>query len=346
MRKKSWLVALLFAAVVIMAAGCGGEEPNEGGSNGNSASESETNENETNTAGEDVELQFPTAGTTGVIYSLGAAMANLWNNELGYSVNSQASNGGVHNLNMLMDGEAQISFATVGIIWEAYHGENTFEGRQYDDVRIMSGLYYNPNQFVAREDAGLESIADIKGKSYAPGATGSTPEVESNIILSEYGLNYPDDIEANYVGFTEAIDLMRNNQIDGALIQAGIPTAAVTEMTSTAGGKLMSIDEDVRQALLDKYPWYSEFVIPAGTYDNQEEDIETLAIKMMLITDASVPEDVVYNLMKTMWENVDELKSAHEIVEQFELEEAVTELADIPLHPGAEKYYKEIGLLE
>ncbi|MDQ0341147.1 TRAP transporter TAXI family solute receptor [Caldalkalibacillus uzonensis] len=138
---------------------------------------------------------------------------------------------------------------------------------------------------------------------------------------------------------------MRNKQIDGALIQAGLPTAAVTEMTSTAGGKLISIDPEIRASLIDKYPWYSDFVIPAGTYDNQDEDVETLAIKMMLITDASADEDVIYNLVKTMWENLDELESAHPIVGQFDINRATTDLAGIPLHPGAERYYKEIGVL-
>ncbi|MDQ0341146.1 TRAP transporter TAXI family solute receptor [Caldalkalibacillus uzonensis] len=156
---------------------------------------------ETGSDDSSVSLQFPTASTTGTIYPLGSAMANLWNEELGYKVSAQASNGGVHNLNLLKDREADISFATVGIIWEAYHGEHSFEGRQYEDVRIVAGLYYNPNQFVVREDAGIESIADIKGKRFAPGASGSTPEVESSIILTEYGLNYPDDIQANFVGF-------------------------------------------------------------------------------------------------------------------------------------------------
>jgi TRAP transporter TAXI family solute receptor len=291
------------------------------------------------------ELRFPTAGTTGTIYPLGASMANIWNNNVdGVRVTAQASNGGVDNLNMLSEGEAHVSFATAGIVWEAYNGENTFEGRQYEDVRVVAGLYYNPNQFVVREAAGIESIADIKGKKFVPGAVGSTPEVESKIILPEYGINYPADIQETYVGFTEAIDLMRNNQTDGAIIQAGIPTAAVSEMTSTAGGKLIGMEDEIRKSLLEQYPWYSEFTIPAGTYDNQEEDVETLGIKMLLITDASLSDDVIYELTKSFWENLEELGKTHSIVEQMDLNEAVTELAGIPLHPGAEKYYKEQNL--
>ncbi|WP_158736622.1 TAXI family TRAP transporter solute-binding subunit [Alteribacillus sp. YIM 98480] len=325
------------AAVTVMAAACGGENE-ESPENAESGDEN----------GSDVQdLNFPTASTTGTIYPLGSAMANLWNDEMdNVRVNAQGSNGGVENLNMLKEGEGHISFATSGIIWEAYNGERGFTDRQYDDVRIMAGLYYNPNQFVVREEAGIDSVADLEGKKFAPGASGSTPEVESSIILPEYGIDYPGGIEENFVGFDEAIDLMRNKQIDGALIQAGLPTAAVTEMTSTAGGKLIGIDEDVRSSLMEEYPWYSEVTIPADTYENQEEDVETLGIKMMLMTDASLDEDMVYEMTKTFWENLDQLEDSHTIVEQMDLEEATTELADIPLHEGAKRYYEEEGVLE
>ncbi|WP_096201788.1 TAXI family TRAP transporter solute-binding subunit [Bacillus sp. FJAT-45350] len=293
------------------------------------------------------ELRFPTAGTSGTIYPLGATMSNIWNNNIeGIRVNSQASNGGVNNLNLLNDGEGHISFATTGIMWEAYNGEDTFEGRQYEDLRIMAGLYINPNQFVVRDSADINSIADIKGKRFVPGAVGSTPEVESSIILPEYGINYPDDINETYVGFTEAIDLMRNNQVEGAIIQAGIPTAAVTEMTSTADGKLIGIEPEIRQSLMDKYPWYSEFTIPAGTYDNQDQDIDTLGIKMMLIVDASLSDDLVYELTKVFWENLDELEASHSIAGHMDINEAMTDTAGIPIHDGAKKYYEEKGISE
>lgn len=196
------------------------------------------------------------------------------------------------------------------------------------------------------EDAGIESIGDLKGKKFAPGSTGSTPEVESSIILPAYGISYPDDINANFVGFTEAIDLMRNKQIDGALIQAGLPTAAVAEMTSTAEGKLIGVEPEIRQQLMEEYPWYSEMTIPAGTYENQEEDVDTLAIKMMLMADASVDEETIYQMTKVFWENLDQLESTHAIVKQMEIENAVTELAGIPLHDGAKRYYEEKGLIE
>ncbi|WP_245864238.1 TAXI family TRAP transporter solute-binding subunit [Fredinandcohnia onubensis] len=332
-KKKGFLVSMMLGAALMLGACGGGESSSQEGGGKEGAKQQN--------------LNFPTAGSTGTIYPLGSAMANLWGTEIeGLRVNAQASNGGVDNLNQLKEGEAHISFATSGIIWEAYNGERGFKDRKYEDVRIVAGLYYNPNQFVVREDAGIESVGDLKGKKFAPGSTGSTPEVESSIILPAYGINYPDDINANFVGFTEAIDLMRNKQIDGALIQAGLPTAAVTEMTSTADGKLIGIEPEIRKQLMEEYPWYSEMTIPAGTYENQKEDVDTLAIKMMLIADASVDEETIYQMTKVFWENLDQLETTHAIVKQMEIENAVTELAGIPLHDGAKRYYEEKGLLE
>ena len=294
-----------------------------------------------------VNISFPTAATTGALYPLGAGIANLWNTKLGYvNARVQASNGGIQNLNLLKAGNAQVSFAVSSITYEALNGERGFKDRAYKDVRVLAGLYYNPNQVVARTDSGVVSLADFKGKSFAPGAAGGTTEVESRIHFTETGLKYPDDIKAHFVGFTESIDLMRNKQLDGVWIMAGMPTAAVTEMCSTANGKLVGMDDELIAKVQAKYPWYSKFTIPAGTYDGQAEPVQTTAVKMLLLTDASMPDDVVYDLAKTFWENLDSLGKAHAVMKTVTKEMAVSDLSGIPLHPGAEKYYREIGLLK
>ncbi|ABR46868.1 TRAP transporter solute receptor, TAXI family [Alkaliphilus metalliredigens QYMF] len=328
--KKLSIVCMIILGLVLLTA-CGGNSDVAGDGN------------------QTVRINFPTATTTGTLYPLGAAMANVWNTELdNVRVSSQASDGGVHNLNLMRDGDAQISFATSGIMLEALEGTGTFEGRPYEDLRIIAGLYYNPNQFVVRKGSGVTNISQIEGKNFTPGAAGSTVEVETGVLLRAYGIDYPDGIRPHFVGFTEAIDLMRNNQIDGAYIQAGLPTAAVTEMISTADGALLSMDEDIIESLMDDYPWYSRFTIPADAYPNQTEGIDTVAIKMMLMADASVSDDLIYDLMKTFWENVDKpaLKDAHRIVEQIKIENAASDLSGMPLHPGAERYYREVGIIE
>jgi TRAP transporter TAXI family solute receptor len=293
-----------------------------------------------------INLRFPTASTTGAVYPLGAALANLWNNNIeGVNVSAEASNGGVQNLNLMADGDADISVAVTSIITEQRQGVNAFEGRPYDGVRVLTSLYANYNQVVVRKDIGFDSFRDIKGKTFAVGAPGSTMEVESKNHTLKAGLNYPDDFKAQFVGPTESLDLLRNKQIDGFFMMAGIPTAGVTEALATADAKILNIDEDIISALQAEYPWYTRAVIPAGTYDGQDEDVVTTAIKIMLICDESVPEDVAYNLVKVMWENIDSIKATNKVVESMKIENAAQDTAGIPLHPGAEKYYKEKGVL-
>jgi TRAP transporter TAXI family solute receptor len=291
-------------------------------------------------------LSFPTAATTGALYPLGAGMANVWNNKLdNVNVRAQASSGGIQNLNLLMQKEAQISFSVSSIAYEALHGENAFKGRPYPGLRVLAGLYYNPNQIVARKESGVDTLAGFKGKRFSPGAVGGTTDGEARVHFTAAGLQYPDDLNLQRMGFTESIDLMRNKQIDGAWIMAGMPTAAVTEMCSTAGGKLIGMDAELIRAIQAKYPWYSPFVIPAGTYDGQTEPITTTAVKMLLLTDASVPDDIAYDLAKTLWSNLEEVRKAHNVMKSVTIDFAVKDISGVPLHPGAEKYYREAGLL-
>lgn len=291
-------------------------------------------------------INFPTAATTGAVYPLGSAMSNLWNTKLSnVRASAQASAGGIANLNMLADGEAQLGVAVTSIMYESFNGIGSFEGRANPNLRVMIGLYSNPNQVVATKNSGIESLADLEGKRFASGAPGSTTEVETAIHLKTSGVNYPDALRVQYVGFTEAIDLMRNKQLDGAWIMAGIPNAAVTEMLSTAGGKLVNIDKSLIDELKSQYPWYGAYTIPAGTYPGQESDVLTSAIKITICTDARVDDDVIYDLTKTFWENFDLLKETQAPLKKVNPAEAVQDLAGLPIHEGAARYYREIGLL-
>ncbi len=314
-------VLLLILALLVILSGCAGN------------------------AEKKVAVNIPTAATTGALYPLGSSLAKLWNSELDYvKANAQASNGGIENLNLLQAGEAQVSMAVTSITYESYKGEGTFEGRPNEKLRIVTGLYYNPNQVVVRKETGIDGLKDIAGKNFASGAPGSTTEVETKLHLKEAGVDYPDGLKVQFVGFTEAIDLMRNRQLDGVWIMAGLPTAAVTEITATAGGKLIPIEEDVIAKLREKYPWYARYTIPAGTYEGQGEEIVTSAIKMVIFTSADLPEDLIYDLTKTFWENIDTLKETNNALKGMKIEDAVTDLAGLPLHEGAIKYYKEAGL--
>ena len=292
------------------------------------------------------EIRLSTAATTGALYPLGGALASLWGENLeGVRVTAQASAGGIENLRLLAEGEAELGFAVTSLLWEAQQGEGSFEGAPNDQVRVLAGLYYNPNQVVVTEQSGAQAMEDLEGLRFAPGTAGSTTSVETEIHLEQLGIDYPDGIRAQFVGFTEAVELMRNRQLDGAWVMAGLGNAAVTEIMATADGRLLSMDDSLIEALQEQYPWYARYVIPAGTYANQEEDVVTSAIKLALFCSAELDEQTAYELTRIMWENMDTLQQSIPALEGVELQDAVTDLAQIPLHEGARRYYEEQGLL-
>lgn len=357
MSTKRVFPAVTMAVGLTFIAGCGGGGGEESSGSGSESESSEGSEasgeggldgGEGNNEAEegDTQIDLVTASETGLYYPLGASLSNFWSNEVdGVSSSSQSSNGSVQNMIYMSQGEADVGFVMGNILQDAYAGENGFEGEQYEDVRILAGIYPNYNHVVMREGAGIESIGDIEGESFAPGATGSGTEIASQHILGAYGLTF-DDINANFGAFPEATDLMRNNQVVGANINGGLPTSAVSEMLSTANGVLTSIDDEERQQMLDEYDFYIDETIPAGTYEGQEEDVHTTAMQNFLVVDASMSDEVVYDITKAMWDNIEDLHTSHETFQQFQVENFDEGAGDIPFHPGAEQYYEEEGLLD
>jgi TRAP transporter TAXI family solute receptor len=292
-------------------------------------------------------LNFPTANIGGAVFTIGAALANIWNENIdGIQVSAEASNGGIQNLGLMAAGEAHVSVAVTSIITEQKLGVSVFSGRQFEGVRIMSALYSNFNQIVVDSASGITTLADIRGRRFAPGAPGSTTELETRLHMTAAGINYPDDIRAQFVGFAEAVDLMRNMQLDGVWIQAGIPTAAVSEMHSTAGGRLVSMDEELIQRMTEEFTWYNDDIIPAGTYDGQTEDIRTTSITITLIVDENLSDDLVYEMTRVLWENISRLRTSHSALRDVSIEDAVQNLAGLSLHPGAERFYREMGVIK
>ncbi|MCL2007683.1 MAG: TAXI family TRAP transporter solute-binding subunit [Treponema sp.] len=291
-------------------------------------------------------LNFPTANMGGAVFTIGAALANIWNENIdGLLVSAEASNGGIQNLGLMASGDAHVSVAVTSIITEQKQGIGVFSGRQYEGVRILSALYSNYNQIVVDASTGIRTLNDVAGRRFAPGAPGSTTEVETRLHMTAAGMSYPDDIRAQFVGFSEAVDLMRNRQLDGVWVQAGIPTAAVSEMYLTAGGTLISMDAELVRKMTTDYSWYNHAYIPAGTYEGQNEDIRTTSITITLIIDEKLSDDLVYEMTRVLWENIERLKTSHSALRDVTLEHSVQNLAGLPLHPGSERYYREMGLV-
>ena len=278
-----------------------------------------------------VKINFPTAGASGALYAVGAAITNSWTKNVpGVQAASQASAGGIANLNMVSEGEAQVSIAISSNVLQCLKGTDSFTDHAYEDLKVIGGLYMNPNQVVVTKKSG---------------AAGSSVYNECANHFTTVGMKFPDDIRTELIAFGPAADMLQNGTLDGAWIMSGAPAAAVSQALSS-GCKLLDIDDATLAALQEKYPWYARFVIAADTYPNQPEPVKTSAIKMVMFCRGDLPEQLVYDLTKSFWEHIDELGAAQKNLKGLKPEDAVKDIANLPLHPGAEKYYKEIGVIK
>ncbi len=295
-------------------------------------------------------INIATATTGGAYYPIGNAMASIWGKNIeGVRASAQSTAGTPQNVELMRDGEVQIAIGQNGICYYAYYGKGTYEGKSpYTDMRGMFVLYPNVMHWIVRKGSGITSVADFKGKKFVPGQVASATEINSREMMEAYGLNYMKDqgevnVTADFVGYNEAVDLLKNNQTEGTHIAGGVPTAAIIDVLSSGTAELISIEPDKIKEIVAKYPWYFPFTIKAGSYPNQEKDIETLALANILFTDAKIDEELIYNLTKATYEFHDDLVTAHKATAYTVLDNALKGMT-IPLHPGAVRYLKEKGV--
>lgn len=324
------MAAMLAASVI---AGCGSSST---GGNGSAA------------AGKDVKGQLvniATATTGGVYYPLGNAMAKLWQDKLGVKGSAQTTAGTAQNVNLMEKKEAEVAFAQNGVITQAMRGEGPFKDHAQKDLRSITYLYPNIMHFIVRKDSGINSIKDLQGKKVVPGSVGSATEINTMEIMSVFGLDYKDkkNVKADFVGYNEAADLMKNKQTDMAMIAGSTPTSSILDMATSFDMKILDIEPDMIKKITEKYPWYFPVTIPKNSYKGQTEDVHTVAVANILVVRKDLSDELVYQLTKTLYENTDTLVAAHDAAKYMKLENALDGLT-APLHPGAEKFYKEKGL--
>ena len=291
-----------------------------------------------------VVINFPTASAAGALYAVGAAITHLWDSKLDYvSASSQASAGGIANLNLVAEGEAQVSIAISSNCYQALKGTDSFEGYAYPDLKVIAGLYFNPNQVVVTRKSGIDSLAAVRGHHFAVASAGSSVYGECDNHFSAAGLKFPDDLNAEFISFADAADMLQNGTLDGAWIMSGIPASAVTQALSS-GSRLIEVSDEILASLKQKFPWYASYTIPAGTYPGQDQAVRTSAIKMVMFCRGDLDEETVYDLTRTFWENIEALGAAQGNLRGLKPEDAVRDIAALPLHPGAAKYYSEIGV--
>ncbi len=285
------------------------------------------------------EISMLTGGTGGTYYPLGGEIATIMSDNTEKTVSAQASGASVENMQTLQDGEADLAFTQTDIASYAVEGKLMFEDAATDNVQAIGTLYPETIQIVVLKDSDIQSVEDLKGKKVSIGDVGSGTSENAKQILEIHGLTL-DDIEVENLAFDESTELMQDGDIDAAFITSGAPTGAVEALSAQKPVRIVPVAADKAKELSEKYPYYAEDTIPAGTY-GLEEDVETVAVLAMLVARADLSEDVVYNLTKAFFDNVDNVK--HAKGELINPEKALDGVGT-DLHPGAEKYFKEKGL--
>lgn len=287
-------------------------------------------------------LSIATGGTSGTYYPLGGDLANLFNTVIpDMNASAQATGGSADNLRLIDGEEAELGTVQNDVSYFAYTGTDSFEGEQITSFSVISALYAEYVQIVVRADSDIQSIADFKGKSISIGAAGSGVYTNALHVLEAAGLTL-DDIDAQYLSFSESADGLKNKQIDAAFVCAGIPNAAVTELASTVGVRLISLSDEEVASLIAAHPTYTNLKLPADTY-GLTEDVNCIAITALLVCSNNLDEQLVYDMTKAMFEQEGIL--THAKAAEITLENAFNGVGELPLHPGAARYFTEVGVL-
>ena len=285
-------------------------------------------------------ITIGTGGTAGTYFPLGGALAEIWNKNIpGMNANATSTGASAANVALLKDGKVDVIFVQNDAAYYALNDLELYKGKAMPDIRGIASLYDETCQLVALASSNIKSIADLKGKRVSVGAAGSGVEANARQILEAAGLSY-DDIKVQYLSFAESASNLKDGNIDAAFNTAGAPTAAIQDLAASKKIVLVPVDGAVADALMAKWAFYTKTTIPAGTYQGVDADVTTVSVKSMLAVSAKLEDKVVYDMLKTMFANGERLAASHKKGADIKIESA-TDGMSIPLHPGAEKFYKE-----
>ena len=289
-------------------------------------------------------INILTGGTSGVYYPLGVAISKIYSEKMqGVRPSVQATKASVENLNLIQQGKGELAFTLGDSLADAWKGvEEAGFKKPLDQLRGVAGIYANYIQVVASKESGIKTLADLKGKRLSVGAPKSGTELNARAILKAAGIDYKDLGKIEYLPFGESVELIKNRQLDATLQSAGLGVASIRDLANSVPITVVEIPT----AIVDKVgPPYVKVTIPKGTYEGQEGDVPTAAVQNYLVTNAKVPDDVVYGMTKAIFDSLPDLQAAHAAAKAIKLEGALVGMP-VPLHPGAAKFFKEKGVLK
>ena len=335
MRNKRIIVLLIFVVVVLsIFAACSNNEAPE-------------NKEDSNANKGNMTLSIGTGGSGGTYYSVGSGIGQLVEKYMdGTKMVVQATAASTENIRLVGTKKLGFAFNMPDSAYFAIIGEREFEQsrEKYENIKgILSGHVSVIQAFVSAK-SDINSYADLKGKRVALSAPSSPSMYVAMAVLESYGLK-EGDYEAYFMSYAEMSEGVRNGSIDCGFGFGGVPIAAALDLTSSYDTRILGMEQANVDYVTENYPYFSAGMIAANTYKGQEEELLSISAPAIIITHDDMDEETVYNLTKTIWENIEELRKVHPACDEWILEKAVDGIG-IPLHPGAERYYKEVGVLK
>lgn len=290
-------------------------------------------------------LSMATGGSSGTYYGFSGVVANVLNEKLADTLNItvQTSGASAANIDLVETGENELAIVQNDVMYYAYSGTDMYADKApYENYSAVMSCYPEYVQIIASKD--ITSIDDLKGKKVSVGDAGSGVEFNARQILAAYGIDIDSDITKQNQSFADSADSLKNGTIDAAFVVAGYPTTAVSELASTYDFNILPIDQEHADALMNDYGFYTYGVIPGGTYSCVAEDVPAVAVMATIIARNDVSEDVIYALVKGIFDNQDAITEGHAKGAELSVETAVSGI-DIPFHPGAVKYFTEVDAM-
>lgn len=341
MWKKGSMLTLVFLFTFgLLLAGCGNNDGRSSSSEGNENSGSNNNEGDYKT-----QLTMGTGSTGGVYYPLGGEIATILNDNVnvdGFDVSAVESGASVENLAKISSGDFQLGIAQNTTGFSANQGKADFDGKKVTNFGVIASLYPELLQVVTTGDTGIEDISELEGKKVAVGPPGGATRAAAEQVLKAYGIE-EGDYDAYEEGFGDAKDKLQNGTIDASISVVGIPSSATSELqAATKDVKFLDLNDKAIKAF-EENTNYEEYTMKSDTYDWQKEDVRTVsALAVLMASTDQVSKKTGYQITKTLFEKTDDMSIAQK--DLITKDSALTGVGDLPIHPGAQKYFDEAGI--
>ncbi|PIE64148.1 MAG: C4-dicarboxylate ABC transporter substrate-binding protein [Desulfobacterales bacterium] len=299
----------------------------------------------------DAAQQFVTIGTggvTGVYYPTGGAICRLVNKgkkEHGIRCSVESTGGSIYNLNAIAAGELDMGVAQSDWQYHSYNGSSKFEGKANKDLRSVFSVHPEPFTIVARADSGIKNFNDLKGKRVNIGNPGSGQRATLDVLMKAKGWTNDAFKLASELKPAEQAKALCDNKVDAIIYAVGHPNGSIKEATTACDSVIVTVDGPAVDKLINDNDYYRVATIPGGMYRGTDDDTTTFGVGATFVASAKVPNEVIYNVVKAVFENFDQFQKLHPAFNNLKKEEMIKDGLSAPLHDGAVKYYKEVGLM-